>query len=62
MQVRAFHTTHPDLQPHPGPKEAWIPKAIAKHHSKVEKASGGEQSCSHDDDVESVDMAMGPNS
>ena len=62
MQARAFHTTHPDLEPHPGPKEAWIAKALAEHRKKVEKAAEGEQPCSRDDDVESVDMAMGPNS
>lgn len=61
MKAREFHAMHPHLEPHPGPKEAWIEKAIAVHRSKVEKAFAGEQSCSQDDDVESGDMATGPN-
>lgn len=51
MKASKFYATHPHVAPDPGPKDAWIEKALAVHRAKVQRVSVVDNITSEEDDT-----------
>eukprot|EP00963_Diacronema_lutheri_P004429 scaffold336_cov372-Pavlova_lutheri.AAC.3 len=57
MKTDKFYKLQPHVAPDPGPKEAWIAKAVAAHHAKLHCSSVEDNPTSEEDDLNNVDIA-----